>query len=226
MSLFYAAFLALLVASLAVGLLLGGKLAITDLGPQVGAEHLRRRRPLAILVAAGILLFAIGLGFVPEVDLTLLIDILFLLLAIFACSAFAILLLRRRGLGSVLLRLPRSRKHSLFTVSGVAFIFFALMTLLLDSWNYIQALGWLSLGVAFSVIGIFTAFEIRESGISVLDDVLPWTRVASHSWEGSDRTVLTLEITRRPGAFRTIQWKVPAERKHLLISILEQRIAS
>ena len=224
MTVLYAALLLLLLVAIGLGLVTGRKVAIADLGPEVGSAHFKRQRPLAIAMAGGAVLFAVGVWLLPYAKLSVLAETMFLLLSGFAWSALTILLLRRRSFGRVLLRLPRTKANSLYMVFGSLFLVLGLLQLLVSPSHFVQGIGGISLGILLGVFGLIP-FEIRDGGISILDNVVSWSRVRSYGWEGTERAVLTLEVSRRPRPFRAIRYKVPAERREALISILKDKVA-
>ena len=138
----------------------------------------------------------------------------------------------RRQAGPVILDLlPIPARWTAFLLGGM----FILMGLLgsfwsaplspSDSWLGSSLIG-LSLGIYQIFMG-FSRVEIRENGIMVYIEFVPWDRIEALEWVESNGAFSTLKIQYRaqfPAFVRKVDLPVPMEKRQQLESLLERHV--
>jgi hypothetical protein len=153
----------------------------------------------------------------------------YLIMTVVFWTYFIIWLMRKKQAGSVLLDLGRSVQHKMILIAGGAFMLLGIMDLVelfepgsgIGIRDVFEGLFFLSYGVLMLVWGL-SHFEIRESGILILDRFVNWKQIKSYEWEGKNGFTLTLRIRQRFPLFPTRSLVVPALHKDTVENLLEK----
>jgi hypothetical protein len=111
--------------------------------------------------------------------------------AIVLLGAVPVTELRRRKLGAVLVRFPRTPSQKVFGGVGVMQLLAAWFTFTPRAPMVAVLAGCTGL---FFVTCAVRRYEFRERGIATMESAWPWTQVVHYSWAGAGRDQLHLQL--------------------------------
>ena len=126
--------------------------------------------------------------------------------------------LRRRRLGTVLVRVPRVPAQRVFVAVGAM-----QLSLALAMYGISPAGGFLAAGSGlFFLATAARRFELRERGIAGLENAWPWREVEYYHWVGPDRGTLHLRLYWRWWFRASGVVPVPSEQRQAVERILRE----
>jgi hypothetical protein len=225
-------FVVLLVASMGLGLLLGRKRAIAQLGIAAGREQFRRGLPCLALLIAAIVVIVIVFWLLPSASQDAILNGALLIVAALMLGYVVVRGFLRSRLGPVVMKLSASKHDKWLAVLGIVAIAWGLMSLLrvrgMEGFYAdaaVRAAFWFSLGLAFLSMGL-SRFAIHRGGIATLGAIVPWDRILSYSWEGPEGCVLKIRFRTRLPADRVVYWRIPPDERGSVAGLFTQNVSS
>ena len=196
----------LILVMLASGLVVGRLMASSYLGPEVAKKVVGHRRVLVFLVVAAVLALWFGLDHLPASVREIAPRALLLVTSGLMLLSVVVIRYWRRRLGPVIVKLPANSYNKIWIALGIGLCVWTIIGVFVlgtpggvAGENARFLLPYFGFGLAMALIGL-NRFTIHAGGVSGLDNVIPWKRVHSYSWEDTNRSILKLRYKRRiPG---------------------------
>ncbi|HWK90049.1 MAG TPA: hypothetical protein VNP72_08630 [Longimicrobium sp.] len=187
-------------------------------GAETARELIRTR-----LVLVGFLAAAVAVVGAVPVTGDISVSALLVLPPVGVCASVSWMIWRRRRLGPVLLRMPRSRHHDGLVGFALLYLGIGAYVQVFTSGEPPVALVFVALAAFFAFLG-FSPLELRTGGISSRGDAWTWSELTRYAWLDADRSQLALR-------FRTRWWPhsgvlpVPPDHRDRLAGILDHYAA-